>query len=152
MASGVLLGGCSGGELDESRVSTKHAKLMGASGRCKRLRSELGSLGGCGVGGLNLCGSAHPCQWRDLVVVNVILMMGCFLRHVVSAINGHNLRELPIISFVLKDAGEVEGWVFAAGVDLEMSLLRDLLDNEIRHREEDKMIARDCLNGAKAEH
>ena len=33
-----------------------------------------------------------------------------------------------------------------------MRLLRDLLDNEIRHGEEDKLIARDNLIGAEAEH
>ncbi len=78
-----------------------------------------------------MSGSAHPCRWRVLVVVYGILVMGYFLRHVVSAVNGHHLGELPIISFVLKDVGELEGGVFAAGVALAMRFLRDLLDNEI---------------------
>jgi hypothetical protein len=55
-----------------------------------------------------LGGSTHPCRWRDLVVVDGILVMGYFLRHVVSTVNIHHLGELPIISFVLKDVGELE--------------------------------------------
>ncbi len=97
-------------------------------------------------------GSAHPCRWRDLVVVYGILVMGYFLRHVVFTVNGHHLGELTIISFVLKDVGELESRIFAAGVALAMRLLRDILNNEIWHGEEDKLIARDHLIGAGAEH
>ena len=79
-------------------------------------------------------------------------MTSYFLRHVVSTVNGHHLGELPVISFVLKDIGELEGVVFAAGVALAMRLLRDILDNEIRHGEENKLIARDHLIGAETEH
>ncbi len=61
----------------------------------------------------------------DLIVGNGILVIGYFLRHVVSAVNGHHLGELPIISFVFKDVGELEGGVFAACVALVMRLLRD---------------------------
>ncbi len=101
---------------------------------------------------MNLGGSGHPCRWHDLIVDNGILVMGYFLRHVVSAVNGHHLGELSIISFVFKDVGELEGGVFAARVALAMRLLRDRLDNELRHGEEDKLIARDHLIGAEAEH
>ena len=95
--------------------------------------------------------SAHPCQWRDLVVVNGILVMGYFSRHVVVAVNYHQLGELPIISFVLKDVGKLEGGFFAAGVALMMRLLRDLLAHEIRHGKENKLIAHDQLIGAEVE-
>jgi hypothetical protein len=67
-------------------------------------------------------------------------------------LNSHYIGEMPIISSVLKDVGDLEGGVFATGIALAMRLLRDLLDNEIRHGEEDKPIARDHLIKAEADH
>jgi hypothetical protein len=92
-----------------------------------------------------LGGRVHPCWWHDLVIVSVIFTLGCFLRHAISTVNGHHLGELPIISFFLEDVREIEDWIFAADVALTMRLLRDILDIEIRHEEESKLIARDNL-------
>jgi hypothetical protein len=76
MVIGGLLGSGGGGGLDESSVSTKRAKLSGASRCIGGKRNQWGSLGGGGGGGLNLSGNAHPRRWRDLIVVNGILVTG----------------------------------------------------------------------------
>ena len=60
MKIGVLLGSGGGRGIDESRLSTKRAKLTGAYRGCRELQSQWERLGGYGSGGLNLGGSAHP--------------------------------------------------------------------------------------------
>ncbi len=52
----------------------------------------------------------------------------------------HHLGQPPIIYVVFDYLGELESRIFTPSVALAVRLLRDILDDDVRHGEDDKLV------------
>ena len=61
------------------------------------------------------------------------------MAHIISAVYGNHLGEPPIFCLVFDYLGGLESIIFTPSVALAVRLLRDLLDDDVGHGEDDKL-------------